>query len=94
MKTQYITNKLDHFFAIECDINTAVLLGCIKHESLSAMLKYIAAKQDLIADEIESSTFNIRKSDTGYEMTDCRGVWSDIELEGMTLEQWVMCYEL
>lgn len=74
----FITNKHDHYFEVQGNIDTALLVDCIVHPTEHAMLSYVSAQYGLQLDEVEGNTILLEQDD--------EGIWLIYWLNGYTAE--------
>jgi hypothetical protein len=89
----YISNPENYFFEVETQIDLGACLNCMTHASKVEMLEYVSNMSGVDIDELTNAAIIIRSSEDGeFESCDHRGIWSTIDLDGNTIEQWLSSF--
>lgn len=97
MKKHFLSNKHFHYFVINCPISVTLCieLGCTQHADEDSLYSFIAKAQESDVDALYDTAFELIHEDGQYQMTDCRGMYGDVELkEGESIEHWIAQYQL
>lgn len=102
MTPLYVINPQGCYFKIEVLMSADYLKsvgGCMAFESKDEMLAEVvkAHHGEFEADELEHGMFIIKAVegiDEEFVIYDHRGIASDVELDGMALQDWIADYDL
>lgn len=89
-----ISNKHFHYFVVECAIDVPSLKNCKLHCNEDELFEYVANATGEDADLLSVAPIRIQSNQSGFNWCDSRGVWTSIELEHTTLEEWVSEFEM
>jgi hypothetical protein len=92
--SQFLINRAGCFFEIRSPINNAELVDVTVYPTRQAMMKAVSEQTGESLDDLENCSILVRGEEGDYEECDHRGIWSDIDLEGASLEQWINNYEV
>jgi hypothetical protein len=91
--TTFLSNAENYFFEVETAIDLGSCVNCTVHDSRDAMIDYVAKLSGVDIDELTNAAIIIRSSEDGeFESCDHRGIWSTIDLDGNTIEQWLSSF--
>lgn len=91
--SRYISNKHDHYFIVQCELDFDLLDDALEHESLDDMYDSMAIAHDVDRDRFESTAIIIRQLDGHVQACDLRGCWAPLANKfAWRLEDWINDY--